>query len=146
MVLVVVGYIILQLFGNSRFASNGLSSSGRIEIYTYFLANLNFKTLMFGFFPEQHPNLHNSFFTLVSMYGIIGIGFNIVIVGALFRLVKVSFIQFGLLVVWCLYSLPETAAPFSIGFFSLMPLLMLAYPPKRLDKRIFPLRNRKRTS
>jgi hypothetical protein len=46
-----------------------------------------------------------------------------------------------LLIVWCLYSLPETIAPFSIGMFSLMPLLMLAYPPKRLNKRIFPLGN-----
>jgi hypothetical protein len=140
-VLVVLGLIVSKLFGNSRFASNGLSSSGRIEIYQYFLANLNFKTLMFGFFPEQHPNLHNSFFTLIAMYGVIGIGFNIIIVGALFRLVKISFLQFGLLIVWCLYSLPETIAPFSIGMFSLMPLLMLAYPPKRLNKRIFPLGN-----
>lgn len=145
-VLIVAGYIISQLFDNSRFASNGLSSSGRIEIYKYFLSSLNIRTLMFGFFPEQHPNLHNSFLALVSMYGIIGIGFNIIIVGALFRLVRVSFIQFGLLVVWCLYSLPETAAPFSIGFFSLMPLLMLAYPPKRMNKHIFPLMGKKETA
>ncbi len=144
--LVVLGFIVSKLFDNSRFVSDGLSSSGRIEIYKYFLSSLNIRTLMFGFFPEQHPNLHNSFLALVSMYGIIGIGFNIIIVGALFRLVKVSFIQFGLLAVWCLYSLPETAAPFSIGFFSLMPLLMLAYPPKRMNKHIFPLMGKKETA
>lgn len=143
LILVMFGWVVAQLYDNSRFATNGLSSSGRIEIYKYFFSQLSTKTLLLGFFPGKYPNLHNSFFALVSMYGIIGIGFNVIIVGALFRLCRSSLLQFGLLVIWCIYSLPETAAPFSVGFFfPLMPLLMLAYPPKRLNKRIFPLRKK----
>ncbi|RFU96275.1 hypothetical protein DYP60_01530 [Sphaerochaeta halotolerans] len=145
-VLALLGIIFSQLFNDSRFASEGLSSNGRLEIYRYFFSELNLRNFFLGFHPSKNANLHNSYFALISMYGIIGVFFIILIFGALYRLTKKSFLQFGLLLIWCLYSIPETVAPFKEGTFLLMPLLMLAYPPKRLDKRIFPLRNRKRTS
>ena len=134
--------IILQaLLQRSRFAEVGFMSSGRKEIYLDFLSEINFKRFLFGHRPTINSvKLHNSFLTLFSYYGIVSFWFIGMIVAAIFRLAKTSKLQAGLLVIWCVYSLPESHAPFRVGLFVLLPLLMLAFPPKRLNTPIFPLR------
>jgi len=148
--IIVIGIIIIMilqvLFRRSRFAEVGFKSSGRAEIYSDFLSEINLKRFLFGHRPiVGGVNLHNSFLTLFSYYGIVSFWFNGMIIVAIFRLAKTSKFQAGLLVIWCLYSLPESHAPFSVGLFVLLPLLMLAYPPKRWNTTIFPLQIRRKS-
>lgn len=140
---ILVGLLFLllsfRLVMDSRFAREGFSSSGRIQIYREFLSMLSLKDFLIGFRPDWlSVNLHNTYLTLLSYYGIVAFVFIYWIGLAVVRLAKTSFIHASLLAIFCIYSLPESIAPFSVGTFSLIPLLMIAYPPKRLGNRVFP--------
>lgn len=135
----VVVFFIWNLLISSRFGKEGLSTSGRTKIYLDFIALLTPERLLNGFRPDwEFVNLHNTYLTLLSYYGIGAVVFYFLIGGTFLQLARKSFIQAGLVAVFCIYSMSESVAPFSVGAFSMIPLSMVAYPPKRLDKLMFP--------
>ncbi len=124
------------LYKDSRFFTVGLSSSGRIEIIRSFFGELNFQKLIFGFRPKDGVNLHNSFLTIISYFGVIGFCLDILIIYAFIRFYRRSWLPFGLLLLWCIYSFSERLAPFGVGVFILVPLLFLAFPPRSLKGKV----------
>jgi len=74
-------FFILIIF-NSRFTIMGMGSSDRVEIYTSFLNELNFKSFLTGFTPsilEKFNHLHNSFFQLIAYAGLFSIPMFVII-------------------------------------------------------------------
>lgn len=139
LVSVLTVFLIFELLVGSRFSKEGLSTSGRIRIYLDFFTSLSPERLLSGFRPEwEFVNLHNTYFTLLSYYGIGSLIFYYLIGGTFLRLTRTSFIQAGLVAIICIYSISESIVPFTVGIFPMISLAMLAYPPKRLNKLIFP--------
>jgi len=130
--------ILYELWNTSRFVIDGFSSNGRIEIYRDFLSEISVRRLLFGFRPQimNKTHLHNSFFTMISYFGVISLYIFLIIPIALYRYLKNSWIKSGLLLVWIIYSGIERISPFISGDLILIPLLMLAYPPKRLNIKL----------
>jgi len=67
---------------------------------------------------------------MLTYYGIFAFVIYYFIVVALIHYWKHSFTLFGLLGIWCIYSLVESLGPIFIGDFLLIPLLMLAFYQK----------------
>ncbi len=142
---IVIAFLIIvmimnYLFEHSRLISDGFSSNGRLTIYQQFFSEMNLKNFLFGFRPTitATTSIHNSYLSMISLFGIVSVVFFSIILFALWRFIRTSWIKFGLLLIWCLYSLVESISPLDMGDFILIPLLMLAYPPKKLDIPIFP--------
>gem|GEM_PF-5192791 len=133
--------IITRLIKTSRFASVGFSSNGRLEIWKSYLSAVDIKSLLIGYAPESTPDIgmHNSYLYMTSTYGMISIIFFVGTAVALHRLKKVSWFYVMLMGIWLIYSLAEDVLPFSYGLFVFLPLLMLAFPPKRLNQTIWTL-------
>lgn len=140
-ILLLAGFFSIRyLLVHSRFSTEGLSSNGRFEIFSQFVSELSIKKLVFGFRPsvDKKLGLHNSYLTMLSFYGIMAFVFIALIIFALIKFAKSSVLMFGMLLIWGLYSLVESISPLDIGDQILIPLLMIAYPPKRWDIVLFP--------
>lgn len=80
LILTLMFFIIVII--NSRFTIMGMGSSDRVEIYTSFLNELNFKSFLTGFTPsilEKFNHLHNSFFQLIAYAGLFSIPMFVII-------------------------------------------------------------------
>lgn len=140
-ILLLAGFFSIRyLLVHSRFSTEGFSSNGRFEIFSQFVSELSIKKLVFGFRPsvDTKLGLHNSYLTMLSFYGIMAFVFLALIIFALIKFAKSSVLMFGMLLIWGLYSLVESISPLDIGDQILIPLLMIAYPPKRWDIVLFP--------
>ena len=127
--------VVSFLFEHSRFITQGFSSSGRNEIYKQYFEQLNFKKLVFGVRPEQYKVIdwHNSYISMLAFFGIFSFPLFGIIIFALAKFIRQNWMLAGLLLLWILYSIPETVSPYGHGDYLLVPLLMIAFPPKRLN-------------
>ena len=142
-VIVVLGMLALLLllilfFTHSRFATNGMKSSGRVQILHQFFSSLDFKKVVLGQQPSPANviNWHNSFVTMNAFFGILSFPLLAMILVSFFKFAKRHWALVGLFILWGLYSIPETVSPYGHGDYLLVPLLMIAYPPQRLDTPI----------
>ena len=122
---IVGGYFIIQ---DTRLVSVGLEDPARKALVVEFLKQLTFRKLLTGFQPTLHYGLHShsSYQTMLTYYGIFAfVIFSLILVSLLYYR-KHSLVLFGLLGVWCVYSLVENLSPGFTGDFLLIPLLMVA--------------------
>lgn len=129
LVLCAFAIVVVQAVRNSRFMERGFSSSGRTAIYRSFFDELTMYKAITGFRPEildDYGHLHNSFLQLLSLAGIASIPVFAIVAVSLHRLLRQSFLLFGILVILCIYSLVEYVMFFRIGDFALFPLLLIA--------------------
>jgi len=122
---IVGGYFVIQ---DTRLVSVGLEDPARKALIVEFLKQLTFRKLLTGFQPTLHYGLHShsSYQTMVTYYGISAFVIFYLILVSLLHYRKHSLVLFGLLGVWCVYSLVENLSPGFIGDFLLIPLLMVA--------------------
>jgi len=132
-------YVFYLLWENSRFVTDGFTSiEERFHIYVSFLSEMSLRDLLFGFRPQvmSVTHLHNSFFTMISYFGLVTILYFILILISLYRYSRTSLILAGLLGIWILHSLVERTSPFLAGDFFIIPIVMLAFPAKRWDRKL----------
>jgi len=144
--LIGIANIIWEMLMHSRFSTLGFNSSGRIDIYRQFFSKLDLRAFMIGHRPdpENVTKWHNTYLTMLSYFGAISLVFFLAVIVGFFRLLKQSWMLAGLMMIWMVYSLPESVSPFRYGDFLIIPLLMLAFPPNHFNKPIFPFLVRER--
>ncbi|ADY12232.1 hypothetical protein [Sphaerochaeta globosa] len=138
--------IIWEMLMHSRFNILGFYSSGRIQLYRQYFSDLDLRTFLMGHRPdpENVTKWHNTYVTMLSYFGAISLVFFLAVIVGFFRLLKQSWMLAGLMLIWIVYSLPESVSPFRYGDFLIIPLLMLAFPPHHFNKPIFPFLVRER--
>lgn len=144
--LIGVANIIWEMLMHSRFNILGFYSSGRIQLYRQFFSELDVHTFLLGHRPDPNnvTKWHNTYLTMMSYFGAVSVLFFLAVIVGFFRLLKQSWMLAGLMLIWMVYSLPESVSPFRYGDFLIIPLLMLAFPPHHFNKPIFPFLVRKR--
>jgi len=139
--LIIIIFVIFSftaMIKNSRFITDGFESmEERFKIYVSFLSELSLRNLLLGFRPQIITmGLHNSFFAMIAYFGAVSIFYFVLIIIALYRYSRTSLILTGLLIIWILHSLVEKTSPFHAGDFFIIPLVMLAFPAKRWDRKL----------
>jgi hypothetical protein len=115
------------IYNNSRYASEGIRSNGRLDIYKEFLDNLTFKKILFGsnYGDYSSIGLHSTFLTFFAYLGIFSIPIIIMFIFSIINFYQQKlFLLLGVLILYTVYSTIETLSPFFIGDFLLIPLLM----------------------
>lgn len=110
--------ISLYAISKSPFMTKGISSSGRIDIILSYLHEVTLLKFFTGFRPsiyDVYNHMHNSYLTLLTLNGFGAFPFFILLAYLLYRLWKRSFLLFGILVIFCFYSLFEHVFFFNIA-------------------------------
>ena len=133
--LILLGIVVLSVccgiwffIQGTRLASLGFKDPARASIAREFFNQQTCKNFVIGFRPhlQYASKLHNSFLTMLSYYGIFSFGLYFLIGISLLHYMKHSFTLFGVLGIWCIYSLVESISPLDVGDFLLIPLIMIA--------------------
>ncbi|MDT4762162.1 hypothetical protein [Sphaerochaeta sp. PS] len=122
--------IIIYLFANSRFATQGLDGSLRVEIVKELVQEVTWKKALIGFIPDLfslHSRIDASFIMAFLYLGIMSIFFIIAIIVALVIFWNHSFILFSILLIHTVYGFVEYLSPIEIGDIVLIPLLLIAF-------------------
>ena len=131
-------FIFIAIVGGSfiikdtRLVTIGFKDPARMKIVVEFFEQLTFRNFLFGFHPTLPFDLksHSSYQTMLTYFGVFAFVIYYAIVVALIHYMKHSFTLFGLLGIWCVYSLVESLGPMSNGDLLLIPLLMVAFYQK----------------
>ena len=127
-VALVLGIGVLYAYSNSRLVASGLDSNGRREIQLACINELTLKRVLIGYRPEilNGIGLHNSYLNLLVHFGLFSLLFIFFYIRSMYRFLRTSFMFTGLLVLWGVYSLVESLAPFALGDLMILPLLMFS--------------------
>ena len=128
--LILIMMFLLIVIFNSRLKSMGMESNDRVEIYSSFLKELNFKKFFTGFTPsilQEFDHLHNSFFQLIAISGIFAVPmFFIIFMTIRYLLVDRSFLVLLAGLIFA-YSLVEYYMFLRYGDLILFPLIIYGF-------------------
>ena len=127
--ILILMFLLIVIF-NSRLKSMGMESNDRVEIYSSFLKELNFKKFFTGFTPsilQEFDHLHNSFFQLIAISGIFAVPmFFIIFMTIRYLLVDRSFLVLLAGLIFA-YSLVEYYMFLRYGDLILFPLIIYSF-------------------
>lgn len=127
--ILILMFLLIVIF-NSRLKSMGMESNDRVEIYSSFLKELNFKKFFTGFTPsilQEFDHLHNSFFQLIAISGIFAVPmFFIIFMTIRYLLVDRSFLVLLAGLIFA-YSLVEYYMFLRYGDLILFPLIIYGF-------------------
>ncbi|MEA5032162.1 MAG: hypothetical protein VB025_08450 [Sphaerochaeta sp.] len=125
-----VFFLLLAYFviKDSPFKTKGITSNGRVQIFLSYVNELNLKKLLLGFRPaiySEYNHMHNSYLTLLALNGIGAIPAFMAIGLLVIRTFKISFLLFGIIGIYCLYSLFEHVFFFNIADYVVISILLI---------------------
>ncbi len=125
-------WFIWWTIGNSRLATQGLGSNGRMAIYLTYFKNIDLNGFFFGdasiIQMVHHPHMHNSILQLLVSSGFIGtLPWLVILLIAFIRLLKISYTLIALFLLLFIYSSVEYFTLYKFGDFALIPLLVIAF-------------------
>jgi hypothetical protein len=135
--ILILMFLLIVIF-NSRLKSMGMESNGRVEIYSSFLKELNFKKFFTGFTPsilQEFDHLHNSFFQLIAISGILSVPmFVIIFMAVRYLLIDRNFLVLLIGLIFA-YSLVEHYMFLRYGDLILFPLIVFSFYEHRTKHR-----------
>lgn len=136
LILILILFVFLAI--KSRFNIIGMYSSGRIPIYISFLKELNYRSFITGFTPSvlsEAGHLHNSFFQLIAISGILSVPmFVIIFMAVRYLLIDRNFLVLLIGLIFA-YSLVEHYMFLRYGDLILFPLIVFSFYEHRTKHR-----------
>lgn len=141
LLILLAGFAFL-LLRNSRFATEGIDSSGRYDYAMAFLDELTVKRYITGFRPsiletQDIGTFHNTYIRIITFVGILSIPIFLAMIASLVIFAKRSFLLFSMLGILFVYFLVESMAIFRVGDYIFIPLLMVAWYEKSKPAPLF---------